>query len=59
MLKKGALGRGMASLLPVVAASDDRCYFLCPIEQIRPNRNQPRKQFAPDKLEGCPEGRAA
>ncbi|NJD36921.1 MAG: ParB/RepB/Spo0J family partition protein [Geobacter sp.] len=51
MLKKGALGRGMASLLPVVAASDDRSYFLCPIEQIRPNRNQPRKQFAPDKLE--------
>lgn len=51
MLKKGALGRGMASLLPVVAAADDRSYFLCPIEQIRPNRNQPRKQFAPDKLE--------
>lgn len=51
MLKKGALGRGMASLLPVVAAADDKSYFLCPIEQIRPNRNQPRKQFSPDKLE--------
>lgn len=51
MLKKGGLGRGMAALLPVVAAADDKNYFVCPIEQIRPNRNQPRKQFAPDKLE--------
>ncbi len=51
MLKKGGLGRGMAALLPVVAAADDKNYFVCPIEQIRPNRNQPRKQFAPEKLE--------
>ncbi len=51
MLKRGGLGRGMAALLPVVAAADDKNYFVCPIEQIRPNRNQPRKQFAPEKLE--------
>lgn len=52
MVKKGGLGRGMAALLQVpemVAGSKD--YFLCPIEQIRPNRNQPRKHFAPEKLE--------
>jgi ParB family chromosome partitioning protein len=52
MVKKGGLGKGMAALLQVpemVAGSRD--YFLCPIEQIRPNKNQPRKNFAPDKLE--------
>ncbi len=51
MLKKGGLGRGMASLLPVVAPAPDKNYFLCPIEKIRPNRNQPRKQFAQEKLD--------
>ena len=52
MVKKGGLGRGMAALLHVpemVSGSKD--YFLCPIEQIRPNKNQPRKHFAPEKLE--------
>jgi len=52
MVKKGGLGRGMAALLQVpemVSGSKD--YFLCPIEQIRPNKNQPRKHFAPEKLE--------
>jgi ParB family chromosome partitioning protein len=42
----------MAALLQVpemVAGNKD--YFLCPIEQIRPNRNQPRKHFAAEKLE--------
>ena len=51
MLKKGGLGKGMAALLPVMSVAEDKSYFLCPIEQIRPNRNQPRKQFAQDKLE--------
>lgn len=50
MVKKTGLGRGMAALLP--AADDDRAdYFLCPIEEIKPNRSQPRKTFASDKLE--------
>jgi len=52
MLKKGGLGKGMAELLQVTEASDEsKNYFICPIEKIRPNRNQPRKNFAPDKLE--------
>lgn len=51
MLKKGGLGKGMAALLPVVSVAEDKNYFLCPIEKIRPNRNQPRKQFAPEKLD--------
>jgi len=52
MVRKGGLGKGMAALLQVpemVAGNKD--YFLCPIEQIRPNRNQPRKHFAAEKLE--------
>lgn len=52
MVKKGGLGRGMASLLQVVDTAEGRSdYFICPIEKIRPNRNQPRKFFAADKLE--------
>ncbi len=51
MFKKSGLGKGMAALLPVVSTAEDKNYFLCPIEQIRPNRNQPRKQFAIEKLE--------
>jgi ParB family chromosome partitioning protein len=52
MLKKGGLGKGMAALLQVTEVVDEsKNYFICPIEKIRPNRNQPRKHFAPDKLE--------
>ena len=52
MLKKGGLGKGMAALLQVTEVVDEsKNYFICPIEKIRPNRNQPRKHFAADKLE--------
>lgn len=52
MAKLGGLGKGMAALLQVVETVDEsKNYFICPIEKIRPNRNQPRKHFAPDKLE--------
>ena len=50
MVKKTGLGKGMAALLPVVEEEGKR-YFSCPIEDIRPHRNQPRKTFAPEKLE--------
>lgn len=50
MVKKTGLGKGMAALLPVVE-DEGKSYFSCPIEDIRPNREQPRKTFAPDKLE--------
>jgi ParB family chromosome partitioning protein len=50
MLKKTGLGKGMAALLPDVE-DESRKYFSCPIEQIKPNANQPRKIFSPDKLE--------
>ncbi len=52
MARVGGLGKGMAALLHVKEPADDkREYFLCPIELIRPNKSQPRKNFAPDKLE--------
>jgi ParB family chromosome partitioning protein len=50
MVKKTGLGRGMASLLPVVE-EEGRRFFSCPIEEIRPNKDQPRKTFHHDKLE--------
>jgi ParB family chromosome partitioning protein len=50
MIKKTGLGKGMGALLSVV--EDERSsYFLCPIEKIRPHRNQPRKTFSDAKLE--------
>lgn len=50
MLKKTGLGKGMAALLPVVE-DDAKKYFSCPIEEIKPNRHQPRKTFVAEKLE--------
>jgi ParB family chromosome partitioning protein len=52
MAKIGGLGKGLSALIQVAETNDDtKAYFICPIEQIRPNRNQPRKHFAADKLE--------
>ncbi len=50
MVKKTGLGKGMAALLPVVEEAG-RKFFSCPIEEIRPNKSQPRKTFTHDKLE--------
>lgn len=50
MIKKTGLGKGMGALLPVVE-KEQTSYFLCPIENIKPNRSQPRKTFTSDKLE--------
>jgi ParB family chromosome partitioning protein len=52
MAKIGGLGKGMAALLHVKeTVEDNRDYFICPIELVRPNKCQPRKHFAADKLE--------
>lgn len=50
MIKKSALGKGMGALLPVVE-KEESSYFLCPIEEIKPNRAQPRKTFGSAKLD--------
>ncbi|MBU2536831.1 MAG: ParB/RepB/Spo0J family partition protein [Proteobacteria bacterium] len=46
MIKKStlALGKGLDALLPS-SGSDGREYFLCPIDDIEPNPNQPRKDI--------------
>jgi ParB family chromosome partitioning protein len=51
--KKIALGRGLDSLLPDIEPVEkvSKEYFQCDIEQIRPNRYQPRIQFSEDELE--------
>jgi ParB family transcriptional regulator, chromosome partitioning protein len=51
MVKKMmGLGKGMGALLPVVEDHGKK-YFSCPIEEIRPNKEQPRKTFVNEKLE--------
>lgn len=52
MARVGGLGKGMAALLHVPeTVEDNKDYFICPIELVRPNKNQPRKHFAAEKLE--------
>jgi ParB family transcriptional regulator, chromosome partitioning protein len=51
--KKIALGRGLDALLPDIepVAGETTAYFECAVEQIRPNRYQPRLRFAERDLE--------
>jgi ParB family chromosome partitioning protein len=51
--KKMALGRGLDALLPDIKPMEDfsEGYFECDIEQIHPNRFQPRLRFPNDELE--------
>ena len=54
--KKKALGRGLNALIPRQpvgahgAASSPRDYFSCPLDQIEPAAEQPRKHFDRDAL---------
>ncbi|MBN2644529.1 MAG: ParB/RepB/Spo0J family partition protein [Desulfuromonadaceae bacterium] len=50
MAKRPALGKGMGALLGTAATREDRTYFLCPIEDLKPHSNQPRKNFDDAKL---------
>jgi ParB family transcriptional regulator, chromosome partitioning protein len=52
--KKLALGRGLEALIPDADPGTDPApgeYFLCDLQLIRPNRFQPRRQFAETELE--------
>lgn len=56
MEKKKALGRGMASLIPDPSllkeeATSPKTYFYCDIENVIPNKEQPRKKFNEEKLQ--------
>lgn len=48
MVQKKVLGKGIGALLP--AAEEDSKYIVCGIEEVKPNRHQPRKVFDPEKL---------
>ena len=50
MVKKTGLGKGIGALLSIV--DEERgSYFSCPIEEIRPNKSQPRKTFSDERLD--------
>ena len=47
MQERRALGKGLSSLIPIGSRSEpaSKDYLECPIEDIIPNQNQPRKLF--------------
>ena len=57
--KRRALGRGLSALIPAAPTSAtvpaegtaSKAYFVCPIERIEPNPDQPRRHFAPETLD--------
>jgi ParB family chromosome partitioning protein len=55
MLQQKALGRGLASLIPTSSTGEKKqestSFFLCPINRIVSNRDQPRKLFNKDALD--------
>lgn len=52
MSTKTVLGRGVGALLPDgVEEAKEESYFLCDIDRIHPNPNQPRVFFDEDKLQ--------
>ena len=51
MGKKSVLGRGVGALLPTdLDQAEDEKFFLCDIDKIKPNPNQPRSYFDEEKL---------
>ncbi len=51
MGKRPALGKGIGALLNSANEDGRRKYFLCPIEELRPHDQQPRKSFDDSKME--------
>jgi len=51
MAAKNVLGRGVGALLPDEGEGDPERFFLCDIDKIKPNPQQPRAYFDPEKLE--------
>jgi ParB family chromosome partitioning protein len=50
MAKRPALGKGIGALLSSATQEGRHKYFLCPIEELRPHQQQPRKTFNDDKM---------
>jgi len=49
--KRIALGKGLGALLPELEQAESKALLYCGIEEIRPNRSQPRKHFDESKLQ--------
>jgi len=49
--KRIALGKGLGALLPELGQTEPRTLLYCGIEEILPNRAQPRKHFDESKLQ--------
>jgi len=49
--KRMALGKGLGALLPELGQTEPKTLVYCGIEEILPNRSQPRKHFDEAKLE--------
>jgi ParB family transcriptional regulator, chromosome partitioning protein len=49
--KRMALGKGLGALLPEFGQAESKALFYCGIEEIIPNRSQPRKHFDESKLQ--------
>jgi len=54
MVKKNALGKGLAALIPDAdkIGNGGIDFFQCPIEAIEPNPYQPRQQFSASEMDG-------
>jgi len=51
MTKRVALGKGLGALIPEFGKEESRTLLFCGIEEIVPNRSQPRKHFDESKLQ--------
>jgi len=49
--KRMALGKGLGALLPELGQAEPKTLLYCGIEEILPNRSQPRKHFDEAKLQ--------
>ena len=49
--KRVALGKGLGALIPEFGKDESKTLFYCGIEEIVPNRSQPRKHFDESKLQ--------
>ncbi len=53
MKKRKALGKGLSAIIPEAEGFEEKTgqFFLCPIELIEPNPDQPRKDFSEPELQ--------
>jgi ParB family chromosome partitioning protein len=50
MTKRPALGKGIGALLTSAAQDGRHKYFVCPVEDLKPHKQQPRKTFNDAKM---------